>query len=268
MRVEGWSGFGEFRAPILAVRCVLGGRQKWERLDLLLVERGLAESRQKAQALIMAGEVRVDGVVCTKAGRMFPTSSEIRVLAPLPYVSRGGLKLEAALDHFMIQVEGRLVLDVGASTGGFTHCLLQRGARKVLAVDVGHGQLDLKLRQDPRVVVLERCNIRYLTAENLEELPDMATVDVSFISLRLVLPAVSGLLQVSRMGILALVKPQFEVGRRDVGQGGVVRDKQLHQRVLEEIADIGRSLGFEPSEPFPSPLLGPKGNQEFFIWFT
>lgn len=243
-------------------------RQKRQRLDLLLVERGLAESRQKAQALIMAGEVLVDGVACTKAGRGVSTNAEIRVLGPLPYVSRGGFKLEAALDHFHIQVEGRLVLDVGASTGGFTHCLLKRGARRVLAVDVGYGQLDLRLRQDPRVVVMERRNIRYLTPQDLEELPDMATVDVSFISLRLVLPAVAGLLGADRLGILALVKPQFEVGKKDVGSGGVVTDKQLHKRVLEEIAGVGRCLGFEPSEPFPSPLLGPKGNQEFFIWFA
>lgn len=243
-------------------------RQKRERLDLLLVERGLAESRQKAQALIMAGEVRVDGVVCTKAGRTVPTSAEIHLVSPLPYVSRGGLKLEAALDHFQIRVDGLSVLDVGASTGGFTHCLLKRGARKVLAVDVGHGQLDPKLRQDPRVKVLERCNIRYLAPQDLGELPDMATVDVSFISLRLVLPAVAGLLQSQAVGILALVKPQFEVGRRNVGPGGVVRDKELHERVLEDIAGVGRSLGFDPSAPFPSPLLGPKGNQEFFIWFT
>lgn len=243
-------------------------KQKRERLDLLMVERGLVESRQKAQALIMAGEVRVNDVVCTKAGQAVPQSAEIRVQSPLPYVSRGGLKLEAALDHFQIQVDGLLVMDVGASTGGFTHCLLQRGARKVLAVDVGHGQLDLKLRQDPRVVVLERCNIRYLTPADLEELPHMATVDVSFISLRLVLPAVAGLLREGRVGILALVKPQFEVGRKHVGPGGVVRDRELHRRVLEEIAGVGRFLGFEASEPFPCPLLGPKGNQEFFIWFT
>lgn len=233
-----------------------------------MVEKGLVESRQKAQALIMAGEVRVDGVVCTKASQAISQSAEIRVQSPLPYVSRGGLKLEAALDHFQIQVEGLLVLDVGASTGGFTHCLLQRGARKVLAVDVGHGQLDLKLRRDPRVVVLERCNIRYLSPEDLEELPHMATVDVSFISLRLVLPAVAGLLRDNRLGILALVKPQFEVGKKHVGPGGVVRDKELHSRVLEEIANVGSSLGFEPSAPFPCPLLGPKGNQEFFVWFT
>lgn len=243
-------------------------RQRRERLDILLVERGLAESRQKAQALIMAGEVRVEGVVCTKAGKTVPASSHISLLGPLPYVSRGGLKLEAALDHFKLQVNDRLVLDVGASTGGFTHCLLQRGARKVLAVDVGYGQLDFRLRQDPRVVLLERCNIRYLTPQDLEELPEMATVDVSFISLRLVLPAVAALLKPGRLGILALVKPQFEVGKKDVGPKGVVRDKQLHKRVLEEIAAKGRSLGFEPSEPFASPILGPKGNQEFFIWFS
>ncbi len=243
-------------------------RQDRQRLDLLMVERGLAESRQKAQALIMAGQVLVEEVLCTKAGQQVQTQARIRVLHQLPYVSRGGLKLEAALEHFGVQVEGLLVLDVGASTGGFTDCLLQRGARRVLAVDVGRGQLHPRLRQDPRVRVLERCNIRYLTPQELDELPDLATIDVSFISLRLVLPAMAGLLKAPEGGILALVKPQFEVGKREVGPGGVVRDSQLHKRVLEEIAAQGRLLGFQASNPFPSPLLGPKGNQEFFLWFT
>lgn len=245
-----------------------GVKQSKERLDLLLVDRGLAESRQKAQALIMAGEVQVDGLTCTKAGQAVSTTAQIRVVRPMPYVSRGGIKLEAALEHFSIQVEGTCILDVGASTGGFTHCLLQRGARKVLAVDVGHGQLDASLRQDPRVVLLERCNIRYLTPGDLPELPDMATIDVSFISLRLVLPTVVGLLKARAKGILALVKPQFEVGKKEVGKGGVVRDEKLHERVLKEIEAAGLYLGLSPSEPFASPLLGPKGNREFFIWFT
>lgn len=220
--------------------------------------------------MIMAGHVEVDGVMVTKAGQRVRDTAQISILSPrTPYVSRGGLKLEAALDHFRIQVSGLAVLDVGASTGGFTDCLLKRGARRVLAVDVGHGQLDLRLRRDPRVLVMERCNVRYLGPEDLEEIPDMATIDVSFISLRIVLPAVARLLGSERRGkILALVKPQFEVGRKEVGRGGVVRDPSLHRRVLEDMAAVGRSLGFLPCEPFPSPVLGPKGNQEFFLWLT
>jgi 23S rRNA (cytidine1920-2'-O)/16S rRNA (cytidine1409-2'-O)-methyltransferase len=269
-RLEASSAPGEFpmeSSPPIPPKSK-ASKQGRERLDILLVQRGLVESRQKAQALIMAGEVRVDGLVVTKAGQPVPAAAQIQISSPLPYVSRGGLKLEAALDHFGIQVDGRTVMDVGASTGGFTDCLLKRGARRILAVDVGHGQLHPRLRQDPRVVVMEKTNIRYLNQEDLEEPPEMATVDVSFISLRLVIPAVARLLGGEILGILTLVKPQFEVGKKEVGRGGVVRERGLHERVLEEIAVVGGSMGFSPSAPFPSPVLGPKGNQEFFLWFT
>jgi 23S rRNA (cytidine1920-2'-O)/16S rRNA (cytidine1409-2'-O)-methyltransferase len=238
-----------------------------ERLDRMVVERGLADSRERAHALILAGAVKVDGVRADKAGKLVSVDAEIRLsAAPMPYVSRGGLKLEAALDQFCVQVEGRVALDVGASTGGFTDCLLQRGARRVVAVDVGYGQLDLRIRQDPRVVVMERCNVRYLEPADLPERPDLSTIDVSFISLRIVLPVVAKLL-VDLPEILALVKPQFEVGRGEVGKGGVVRDPALHRRVLDDVAQVGVSLGLKASAPFPSPILGPKGNQEFFLHF-
>lgn len=241
--------------------------QTRERLDTLLVARGLASSREQARALILAGSVLVDGAVVDKAGRSFPADAEIRLTrAPLPYVSRGGLKLEAALDGFRVDVGGRVVLDVGASTGGFTDCLLQRGARRVIAVDVGYGQLHPKLRADPRVVVMERCNARYLEPENIVETPDLATIDVSFISLRIILPAVLKLLADPKE-VIALVKPQFEVGRTQVGKGGVVRDRALHEQVLLRISTLGRALGLQVSSPLPSPILGPKGNQEYFLWF-
>lgn len=239
-----------------------------ERLDRLLVEKGLVETRQKAQALIMAGKVLVCGKKVEKAGQEVAIDATIEILeSSSKYVSRGGLKLEAALDHFGIEVDGLVVMDVGASTGGFTDCLLQRGARKVIAVDVGWGQLHSKLRADPRVEVRERCNVRYLKPEDLGERPQLATLDVSFISLRLVIPVVSRVVLPGEGQILALVKPQFEVGRAQVGKGGVVRDKALHEKVLEELTEMGISLGFRVSRPFPSPIKGPKGNQEYFLWF-
>jgi 23S rRNA (cytidine1920-2'-O)/16S rRNA (cytidine1409-2'-O)-methyltransferase len=241
--------------------------QRKERLDTLLVSRGLAPSREKARALILARSVRVNGVVADKAGRLFPSDADIRLVRPLsPYVSRGGLKLEAALDAFRVDVAGRVALDVGASTGGFTDCLLKRGARRVIAVDVGYGQLHPKLRADPRVVVMERCNARYLRKIDLEDPPDLATIDVSFISLRIILPAVVDLL-LDPKEVISLVKPQFEVGRSQVGKGGVVRDRALHEKVLLEISALGRGLGLQVSSPFPSPVLGPKGNQEYFLRF-
>lgn len=191
----------------------------------------------------------------------------IRLLRPrLPFVSRGGLKLEAALDGFRVDVEGRVALDVGASTGGFTDCLLQRGASRVIAVDVGYGQLHPKLRADPRVVVMERCNARYLEPEDLAETPDLATIDVSFISLRIILPVVVRLLAVPKE-VIALVKPQFEVGRTQVGKGGVVKDPSLHEQVLLRVSGLGKELGLQVSPPFPCPILGPKGNQEYFLRF-
>jgi 23S rRNA (cytidine1920-2'-O)/16S rRNA (cytidine1409-2'-O)-methyltransferase len=236
------------------------------RLDLLLVERGLAESREKARAMIMAGEVEVDGRRIDKPGHAVSCSSVIVVRkAYPPYVSRGGLKLEAALANFSVDVNGMVILDVGASTGGFTDCLLQRGAREVIAVDVGYGQLHWKLRQDPRVKLLEKTNIRMLRPEDLPGEVDGAVIDVSFISLELVLPPVSAL--VKRGGfILALIKPQFEAGRGQVGKGGVVRDPAVHERVIEKVRGASRRLGWTVEGHMDSPILGPKGNREFFTY--
>jgi len=240
---------------------------KKERLDRLLVLRGLAETRERARALIMAGAVEVEGKPADKPGRTYPLAASITVREdPNPYVSRGGLKLEGALEHFRVDVMGRVAVDVGSSTGGFTDCLLQRGALQVYAVDVGYGQLHYRLRRDPRVRIMERVNIRYLDPNRLDPVPDLATVDVSFISLRIVLPVVERLLGPPKE-ILALVKPQFEVGPKEVGKGGVVRDPRLHQRVLEEISGVGRELGLGVAAPFASPILGAKGNQEFFLHF-
>ncbi len=239
---------------------------KKERLDKLLVRRGLAPSRERAQAMIMAGAVRVEGRPVTKAGQLVREDASVEVIRdPIPFVSRGGLKLQKALEHFGISVEGKIVMDVGASTGGFTDCLLQRGAKRVYAVDVGYGQLHWKLRQDPRVVVLERRNIRYLPKEEVPEEVDLATVDTSFISLKLVIPAVLRFLG-SRAEILALIKPQFEVGKGEVERGGVVRDPEKHRRVIEEIWSFVEGLGLKPVGVVESPLTGPKGNREFFIY--
>jgi len=232
-----------------------------KRLDLLLVESGRAPSREKAQALILGGEVLVDGQVARRASQLVPEGATIEVRQPLPYVSRGGLKLAHALDRLSLDVNGLTVVDVGASTGGFTDCLLQRGARRVYAVDVGYGQLDYRLRQDPRVVVLERTNIRDL--EGLPETVDAAVIDVSFISLTLVLPVVMRL--VSPEGwILALVKPQFEAGREQVGKGGVVRDPAVHRQVLAKIAAWAQEHGLAVAGVVASPIRGPAGNREFF----
>ncbi len=235
------------------------------RLDQLLVARGLAKSRAQAQALILAGRVVVDGLSAPKAGALVPDEAGITLKEPAPFVSRGGEKLAGALEHFQISPTGQVALDVGASTGGFTHCLLSRGARKVFAVDVGYGQLDAALRRDPRVVVLERQNIRHLPRETIPEAIDLATLDLSFISLTLVLPKI---LEWLRPGgkILALVKPQFEVGKGQVGKGGVVRDPQLQMAAVQRVAAAAADLGLKVSPAFPSPLKGPKGNQEYFLY--
>jgi 23S rRNA (cytidine1920-2'-O)/16S rRNA (cytidine1409-2'-O)-methyltransferase len=237
-----------------------------QRLDQLLLDRGLAASRAKAQALIMAGRVEVAGKTETKAGALVPGDAEI-VLTPAPhqYVSRGGEKLAGALAHFLISPAGKVALDVGASTGGFTDCLLQQGVSKVYAVDVGYGQLDASLRQDHRVVLLERRNIRHLPPEDVPETVDLITLDLSFISLTLVLPKV---LEFLRPGgaILALVKPQFEVGKGQVGKGGVVREMKLQQEAVAKVALAARSLGLQVSPAFASTLKGPKGNQEYFLY--
>ncbi|MFZ2088278.1 MAG: TlyA family RNA methyltransferase [Desulfobaccales bacterium] len=235
------------------------------RLDNLLLSRGLADTRAKAQALILAGRVRVDGKPMTKAGALVPEGAAVEVLAPAsPYVSRGGDKLAAALDHFQVDPADKICLDTGASTGGFSHVLLLRGAARVYAVDVGYGQLDPVVRNDPRVVVLERTNIRLLPQEAIPGAVDLATLDLSFISLTLVLPKIVDFLRPGGE-ILALVKPQFEVGKGRVGKGGVVRDPTLQQEALAQVAQAARSLGLCASEGFPAPLKGPKGNQEWFL---
>jgi 23S rRNA (cytidine1920-2'-O)/16S rRNA (cytidine1409-2'-O)-methyltransferase len=236
-----------------------------ERLDLLLVEQGLAESREQARRLIMAGEVLVNEQVSDKPGRTIGRDSTIRVRTPLPYVSRGGQKLAAALQAFAIAVTGKVAVDVGASTGGFTDCLLQHGASKVFAIDVGYGQLAWKLRSDERVVVMERTNIRHLNALEGGVLADLAVIDASFISLALVLPPTLNLLT-PRGEVIALIKPQFEAGQEDVGKGGVVRDAKVHQRVLQETLDHATTLGLTIAGLIASPLLGPAGNVEFLVW--
>jgi len=230
------------------------------RLDLLLVERGLAPSREQARRLIMAGEVRVDGQVSDKPGRPVSREARVEVLAAPRYVGRGGLKLEEALARFDVAVEGMVAADFGASTGGFTDCLLQAGAARVYALDVGYGQLAWKLRQDPRVVVMERTNVRYL--QELPEPVGLVTIDVSFISLRLVLPAALRVLSDSGQ-VLALIKPQFEAGREQVGKGGVVRERKIHRQVLLEVLEAAQELGLVPLGLVPSPLRGPAGNVEF-----
>ena len=236
-----------------------------ERLDKLLVQRGLVSSREKARALIMAGKVLVDGRVGRKASELIPPEADLRIKEGLPYVSRGGLKLSRALDHFGVRVEGKVAMDVGASTGGFTDCLLKRGAKRVYAVDVGYGQLAWELQKDPRVVNLQRRNIRYLSEEEVGEEVDLATIDTSFISLKIVIPATVRFLRPGGE-IIALIKPQFEVGRGKVGKGGVVRDPELHREVIEEIWGFCLQRDLSPQGVVESPLLGPKGNREFFIY--
>lgn len=236
-----------------------------ERLDTLLVARGLAPSRERARALVLAGRVRVSGAPAGKAGALVPADATLVVEGPdHPFVGRGGVKLQGALDRLGIDVRGLTVLDVGASTGGFTDCLLQRGAARVYALDVGHGQLDWGLRRDPRVVVLEGRNARHLVPGDLPEQVGLAVVDVSFISLRLVLPALRPL--VAHGGrVVALVKPQFEVGRREVGRGGIVRDPALHRKAVLEVAAAAVALGYGLVSGCPSPLPGAEGNREFFL---
>jgi 23S rRNA (cytidine1920-2'-O)/16S rRNA (cytidine1409-2'-O)-methyltransferase len=241
---------------------------KGQRLDKLLFELGLVKSREEGRGRIMAGEVLVNDQPVTKAGTLVSADASVRLRRQsLPYVSRGGLKLEGALRAFTIRVQDRIVLDVGASTGGFTDCLLAHGAAQVYAVDVGYGQLDWKLRTDPRVFVLEKKNIRYLEVDELPGRPEFATIDVSFISLRLVLPQVKRILS-QRGEILALIKPQFEAGKGKVGKGGVVRSHEEHLRVIKEIEGAATAIGLEVKGVTESPLLGPKGNREFFIYLA
>lgn len=237
------------------------------RIDQLLVERGLVESRERARRLVLAGEVLVEDRPVAKPGAQVPADAQLRLRGREPYVSRGGVKLAAALDAFGLAVEGSVALDVGASTGGFTDCLLARGARRVVAVDVGYGQLAWKLRSDPRVRCLERTNIRTLNPERLGEKPDIVVIDVSFISLRLVLPAVARLIEPGAR-VVALVKPQFEVGRERVGKGGVVRNPEWQAEAVRMVVAAAQAVGFEPRGKAPSVLLGPKGNREVFVYLV
>lgn len=237
------------------------------RIDRLLVEKGLAESREKAVRLILAGEVWVGSERVDKAGALVPASAEVEVRGRLPYVSRGGEKLAHALDSFSVSVQGRVCIDVGASTGGFTDCLLQRGAARVYAVDVGTAQIDARFHRDERVVVMEHTNARSLDPRVFGETPSLAVIDVSFISLEKILPAVFGVLA-SRSETVALVKPQFEVGREAVGKGGVVRDPALHRAAVSRLARYAVLRGWHALGVTASPLRGPKGNREFFLHLT
>ena len=233
------------------------------RLDLLLVERGFAESRQKAQAVIMSGNVFVAGQRVDKPGTSVPNEAEIEVRGHvLRYVSRGGLKLEKAMKSFPLTLEGKICADIGASTGGFTDCMLQNGAVKVYSVDVGYGQLDWKLRNDPRVICMERTNARYLTHEEIPDELDFASIDVSFISLKLIFPALQGLLR-DGGEIACLIKPQFEAGREKVGKKGVVRDPAVHLEVLENFLMHAKENGFTVVDVTYSPIRGPEGNIEY-----
>lgn len=251
-----------------------------KRLDQIIVEKGLAQSRQKGQALIMAGQILVDDQPVDKPGTLVSSQAHITVKGePIKYVSRGGLKLEAAIETYQLDIRDKVCMDVGASTGGFTDCLLQYGAAHVYAVDVGYGQLSWKLRQDPRVTVIERTNIRYMPAERIDRPVGVVTIDVSFISLKIVIPKILELLlppgrENARISaptspiivapiIIALIKPQFEVGKGKVGKGGVVRDQSLHDEVIDELTRFFGQQGLTCPPPIDSPILGPKGNREF-----
>ena len=241
------------------------GMPRKTRVDHLLVERGLVDSRQKAQALILAGQVLAAEQKVEKCGQLVKVDASLRILGESPrYVSRAGIKLEGALDHFGVDPSGKACADIGASTGGFTDCLMQHGARRVYAIDVGTNQLDWKLRHDPRVVSIEKTNARYLEASAIGETVDLVTIDVSFISATLILPAVPALLS-SRADLLVLAKPQFEVGRGQVGKGGVVRDARLHQEAVERVARKLGELGFTGIDSDESVLPGASGNREFFV---
>lgn len=241
------------------------------RLDTLLVEKSLAQSRERAQALIMAGSVLVNGLVVDKAGTRVNDDAEISFKGSgknrdgdIPFVSRGGLKLAKALDHLQLDVTGMICLDIGASTGGFTDCLIQSGAQKVYAVDVGYGQMDWSLRQNPKVVVIERTNIRTMTYENIGGSVDLITIDTSFISLKLVVPAAEKFMRADTL-TLALIKPQFEAGKERIGKGGVVRDPAVRDEIVREIELFFRQRGYEISGIIESPIKGQKGNVEFII---
>lgn len=238
---------------------------KKTRLDKLLFEKGLVESREKAKAVILEGSVLVNGMVVDKAGALVRPDDEIVVVKKMPYVSRGGLKLEHAIRHFDIDIKGKTAMDVGASTGGFTDCLLQNGARKVFAIDVGYGQFSWILRTDERVVLFEKSNIRYLDKDLIFDEIDIAVIDVSFISLLKVIPNVLDFLKPCGV-IVALIKPQFEAGRKDVGKGGVVRSEEKRLEIVENIKGATANMGLEVLGATPSPVKGPKGNVEYLLY--
>jgi 23S rRNA (cytidine1920-2'-O)/16S rRNA (cytidine1409-2'-O)-methyltransferase len=244
----------------------MDNKTKKTRLDKLLFEKGLIESREKAKALIMEGNVTVDGLVVDKAGSIISPDAKLEILHKMPYVSRGGLKLEQAIEEFNINVEDKKAMDVGASTGGFTDCLLQFGAKKVIAVDVGYGQFSWNLRHDDRVVLLEKTNIRYLKKEIIPYELDIITIDVSFISLLKVIPKILEFLK-SAGEVIALIKPQFEVERKDIGKNGVVKDEKKRLEVVEKIKDTLLAMQLEVIGVTESPIKGPKGNVEFLIYF-
>ncbi len=247
-------------------RSAVGGRRRSAvRLDLLVTERGLAPSRERARALVLAGQVTVDGRVVSKAGTPVPADAVVALVAPdHPYVGRGGLKLAHALDAFAVAVEGREALDIGASTGGFTDVLLRRGAARVVALDVGHGQLDWRIRNDPRVVVIEGRNARFLAPGDLPGPVDLVVIDVSFISLTEILPRVPAVLRPGA-DVVALVKPQFEAGRQEVGKGGIVRDPAVHERVIERVTAAAGAAGLGREAMTESPITGAEGNREFLL---
>ncbi|HAQ55708.1 MAG TPA: TlyA family rRNA (cytidine-2'-O)-methyltransferase [Anaerovibrio sp.] len=241
---------------------------KKERLDVLLVKKNLVQSRERAKTTIMAGMVIVDGNKIDKAGTMVKENADIRVLGnQIPYVSRGGLKLEKAIKEFGVELKGKVTADIGASTGGFTDCMLQNGAVKVFAIDVGYGQLAWSLRTDERVVNMERTNVRNVTPEDIGQLIDLASIDVAFISLEKVLPAVKAMLKPDGQ-VVALIKPQFEAGKEKVGKKGVVRDPKVHLEVIHKVIDTAREMGFVTKELTFSPVKGPEGNIEYLVWLT
>jgi 23S rRNA (cytidine1920-2'-O)/16S rRNA (cytidine1409-2'-O)-methyltransferase len=234
-----------------------------KRIDIMLVEKGLAESRAKAQAMIMAGDVLADGKIVLKAGTLVNKDADVSVAEPPPFVSRGGLKLDYGLGYFGLDVRDAVVADIGASTGGFTDCLLKRGVRRVYAVDVGYGQLDYRLRQDPRVIVMDRVNAR--NTPDIREKLDMVVVDVSFISVEKIIPAVAGLLK-EKGSIIVLVKPQFEAKRKEVGKGGIIRQPEIHARVLGRFVKWVTDNGYRLKGMVGSPIEGASGNREFLTW--
>ena len=241
---------------------------KKERLDVLLVKKNLVQSRERAKTTIMAGMVIVDGNKIDKAGTMVKENADIRVLGnQIPYVSRGGLKLEKAIKEFGVELKGKVTADIGASTGGFTDCMLQNGAVKVFAIDVGYGQLAWSLRTDERVVNMERTNVRNVTPEDIGQFIDLASIDVAFISLEKVLPAVKAMLKPDGQ-VVALIKPQFEAGKEKVGKKGVVRDPKVHLEVIHKVIDTAREMEFVTKELTFSPVKGPEGNIEYLVWLT